>query len=264
MMRQLHKRKQSSLAERTEDLHRWLESEAGKVLVEREKQLLERETATVFGFHAVQYALSWQENLLGSSPVRRQFILGCESMSERQGVQMIADPMHWPVTPGSLDLVLLQHTLEIADSPHRLLSEAANSIIPEGKLMIIGFNPFGLFQIARWCLPSQRRLLSHAAFLTPSRLRDWLALLNFRVEKVVYGGYVNPAKRALSRFLAGMHWDLIEASLERWQIPLGGFYLLVATRETPGVIPMRKSWSDERKRFVGQPLAGSNAGRECG
>ncbi len=264
MMRRLHNRSKSSLAKRTADLRCWLDSETGQALVKQEKKLLERETATVFGFYAGQYALSWQAHLLGNSPVRRQFILGCQPMPESSATQLIADPMHWPVAPGSLDLVLLQHTLEIADSPHRLLSEAANCIIPEGKLVIIGFNPYSLLQITRWCVPSQRRLLREAAFITPSRLRDWLALLNFRVEKVVYGGYVNPVRCALSRLLAGVRGDSIEARLERSQIPMGGFYLLSATRETPGIIPMRKVWSDVRRRFVGQPLTEPSAGRECG
>ena len=257
MHRRFRKRTKSSLSDRIGDLRQWLETDSGKLLVEYEKSLLERELSTIFGFHAGQYSASWHKDLMFSSPVRRQFILGCSYLSDCPRPQVTADPHYWPISPGSLDLVLLQHTLEIADSPHRLLSEAANTIIPDGKLVIIGFNPLSLTNIVRFCVPSQRRLLSDAHFILPSRLKDWLALLNFNVERVVYGGYVHPLKR----FFTGLRGDLIEERLEQLQIPVGGFYMMIATRETPGLTPVRKVWSDVRRRFVGQPLTRPSAGR---
>lgn len=257
MLRRFRKRAKSILSNRIGDLRQWLESEAGKLLVESEKSLLERELGTIFGFHAGQYSASWHEDLMSSSPVRRQFILGCGHLSNCPRPQIMADPHYWPISPGSLDLVLLQHTLEVADSPHRLLSEAANTIIPDGKLVIVGFNPLSLTNIVRWCVPGQRRLLRDAHFISTSRLKDWLALLNFNVERVVYGGYIY----SLKRFFTGFRGDLIEERLEQFQLPVGGFYIMIATRETPGLTPIIKVWSDSRRRFVGQPLARPSVGR---
>lgn len=257
MIRCFGKRTKSSLSDRIGDLRHWLETDSGKILVSYEQSLLERELSTIFGFHAGQFSASWRADLMSSSPVRRQFILSSAHLADCPRPQIIADPLYWPVSPGSLDLVLLQHTLEIADRPHRLLSEAANTIIPDGKLVIIGFNPYSLSNITRWCVPSQRSLLRDAHFISPSRLRDWLALLNFSVEKVVYGGYVHPLKK----FFTGLRGDLIEERLEQFQLPVGGFYMMIATRETPGLTPVRKVWSDVRRRFVGQPLSRPSAGR---
>ena len=257
MIRPLHKKTKSSLSERLGNLRRWLETDSGKLLTGCEQRLLEQELDTVFGFYAGQYCASWQANLMGSSPIRRQFALSSDRLKDSVQPQIVADPHYWPVAPGSLDLVLLQHTLEVVDSPHRLLSEAANTIIPDGKLVIIGFNPFSLANVARYCVPSQRGLLSDLHFLSPARLKDWLALLNFCVEKVVYGGYVHPLKR----FLPGLRGDLIEQRLVQSQLPLGGFYMMMATRQTMGLTLLRSRWSDVRSRFVGQPLAPSGTGR---
>ncbi len=196
---------------------------------------------------------------MSASPVRRQFILSDDRLDGAVRPQIVADPHYWPISPGSLDLVLLQHTLEVAESPHRLLSEAANTIIPDGKLVIIGFNPFGLINIVRRCVPSQRRLLREVHFISPTRLKDWLALLNFSVEKMIYGGYVHPLKR----FLPGLRGDLIEQRLEQSQLPLGSFYMMIATRQTMGLIPLRSRWSDVRSRFVGRPLSPPSAGRSA-
>ncbi|WP_422459200.1 MULTISPECIES: methyltransferase domain-containing protein [unclassified Endozoicomonas] len=257
MIRPFQKRTKSSFSDRIGGLRRWLDTDSGRLLVDYEKSLLERELGTIFGFHAGQYSASWHKDLMFSSPVRRQFILGSSHLADCPRPQVMADPHYWPVLPGSLDLVLLQHTLEIVDSPHRLLSEAANTIIPDGKLIIIGFNPYSMTNIARWCVPGQRRLLRDAHFIPPSRLKDWLALLNFNVERIVYGGYVQPLKR----FFTGLRGDLIEQRLEQLQLPVGGFYMMIATRETPGLTPVRKVWSDVRRRFVGQPLTRPSAGR---
>jgi len=260
MIRPFHKKTKSSLAERLSNLRQWLETDSGKILIGCEKRLLEQELDTIFGFYAGQYSVSWQADLMGTSPIRRQFILGGDHPEGSVRPQIVADPHYWPISPGSLDLVLLQHTLEVADSPHRLLSEAASTIIPDGKLVIIGFNPFGLINIVRCCVPSQRRLLRDVHFISPARLKDWLALLNFRVEKMVYGGYVRPLKR----LLPGLRGDLIEQRLEQSQLPLGGFYMMIATRQTMGLTPLRSRWSDVRSRFVGQPLLPPSAGRTAG
>ena len=257
MIRPFHKKTKSSLSERLGNLRRWLETDSGKLLTGCEKSLLGQELDTVFGFYAGQYSASWQADLMGASPIRRQFILSSDRLADPVRSQVVADPHYWPVSPGSLDLVLLQHTLEVADSPHRLLSEAANTIIPDGKLVIIGFNPFSLINVARYCVPGQRCLLRDVHFLSPARLKDWLALLNFCVEKIVYGGYVHSMKR----FLPGLSGDLIEQRLEQSQLPLGGFYMMIATRQTMGLTPLRSKWSDVRSRFVGQPLAPSSTSR---
>lgn len=257
MIRPFHKKTKSSLSERLDDLRQWLETDSGKILTGCEKSLLEQELDTIFGFYAGQYSASWQADLMSASPIRRQFILNCNRLEGSVRPQIVADPHYWPVSPGSLDLVLLQHTLEVASSPHRLLSEAANAIIPDGKLVIIGFNPFGLINIVRSCVPSQRRLLRDVHFISPARLKDWLALLNFCVEKMVYGGYVLPLKR----FLTGLRGDLIEQRLAQSQLPLGCFYMMIATRQTVGLMPLRNRWPDVRSRFVGQPLTPPGAGR---
>ena len=254
MIHPFRKRVETRLSERVAGLSDWLQSDAGKTLVNSERTLLEQELTTIFGFHAGQLSISWQEDLLATTRVRRQFILTGDPLQDAPRAQIHADPLYWPVAPGSLDLVLLQHTLEVADSPHRLLSEAANTIIPDGKLILFGFNPYSLGSLARHTVPGYRKELRDVHFLSAARLKDWLALLNFSVEKVIYGGYLYPMN-------LGIRGDVVASRLEQGQWPLGSFYMMVATRETPGLTPIHKVWSDVRRRFVGQPHAGPSAGR---
>ena len=243
--------------ERQKLINQWLTSEAGIALIESEQELLEQELCTIFGYYACQLSSVPEAQLLRTTAISRQCILTSEALPDNPVPQLQIDPNHWPVAPGSQDLVLLHHMLEIAENPHRLLSEAAHTIIPEGKLIIIGFNPFSLGAVTRWILPSQRRLLKHARFLSPHRLRDWLKLLNFRVESTRYSGYLYPA----SRHMKDLQGRMVEQRCDHLHLPLGGFYMIVATRETPGMTPIRKPWVRVSPQLVGQGIARPSASR---
>ncbi len=52
----------------------------------------------------------------------------------------------------SIDLVFLPHTLEFSADPHQVLRETERVLIPEGRVIILGFNPLsslGLWRLFR-------------------------------------------------------------------------------------------------------------------
>ncbi|WP_223717365.1 class I SAM-dependent methyltransferase, partial [Escherichia fergusonii] len=56
-----------------------------------------------------------------------------------------------PFPANSLDLVVLPHALELASDPHETLREVERVLVPEGRVVILGFNPaslWGLWQRA--------------------------------------------------------------------------------------------------------------------
>ena len=250
MIRRLRNRSRLDFSERENNTGEWLSSDAGTILVDSEKQLLEQELTTIFGYHACQYSAVPEADLLKNTAVKSRFTISTSTGHETSVSQMQINPDHWPVAPGSLDLVLLHHTLEAAENPHQLLSEAANTIIPEGKLIIIGFNPFSLGGLARWVMPGHWPLLRSTRLITPWRLRDWLKLLRFRVERTGYGGYLYP----VSGIMSGLKGKLVEQRCDHLHLPLGGFYIMVASPETPGMIPIRKPWGRVRPGIVGHSV----------
>ena len=50
-----------------------------------------------------------------------------------------------PFPSNSLDLVVLPHTLELARDPHQTLREVERVLVPEGRVVIVGFNPASLW-----------------------------------------------------------------------------------------------------------------------
>src|SRR5438093_12093821 len=54
-----------------------------------------------------------------------------------------------PILTGSIDLVMLPHTLEFVDNPRQLLAEACRIIKPEGLILVCGFNPYSTWGIKK-------------------------------------------------------------------------------------------------------------------
>ena len=262
-MRWFKKPPGTGLENRLQTLHHWLDTGAADDLWQSERCHIEHELHFIFGYHACQMTIAPGTDLLDSCQISRRYLLeparleGEDEDTDLSLSRMIVDPYNWPICPGSLDLVLLHHILEFSDRPHRLLSEAGKTIIPGGKLMVVGFNPWSLASLSRWLLPSQRGAFQGSHFISPWRMKDWLTLLGFNVERIHHGAFLYP----LNRLFKGLSGELVEQRCNHWMLPLGGYYIMLATRETHGITPIRRGWPEVSRRFVSNPIAGPSAGR---
>jgi SAM-dependent methyltransferase len=149
------------------------------------------------------------------------------------------------IVSDSIDAILLPHTLERTASPHAVLREAARVLRPEGCLIALGFLPTGF-----WGL---RHLLDRGGYppgsrhlIRERRLRDWLELLSFDVDRAQNYCHTLPFERIrrLGR-LPRERWA------RRWLPMLAGAYLLVARKRAATLTPIRPAWQRSRLRAVG-------------
>lgn len=158
--------------------------------------------------------------------------------------RIVADPMELPLAAGSLDGVVLHHVLEAAPDPRAVLREVTRALRPGGRLLVAGFNPLSLWSLAR-LRPALRGLKP----VSTLRLNDWLAVLGFeRSARTIHLHY----RGALPFALAHDHWRRASNWLGRLQLPVGGAYLLAATKVGHGYIVERA----ERRR-AHRALAGA-------
>ena len=151
-----------------------------------------------------------------------------------------------PFAENSLDLLILPHSLELSPDPHATLREAERVLMPEGKLIICGFNPLSLWGFKQKRSHLYKRLNFGELYLpeagemiTYRRLRDWLRLLNFEVEPGHFGCY-RPAVRS-----AGMlhRFAWLDKLGERYWSILGAVYFVVAVKRVRGmrmISPLKK------------------------
>jgi SAM-dependent methyltransferase len=249
-------------------LPEWLKSPAGEYLLAWEQRHLDQAVADIFGFHALQLGLPELSALRAnrmphrwlavetapSARIRRappDSDLGDATDDDLDpGVPSFAEPQsatlhcHFDALPfdaASLDLVVLPHTLEMARDPHRTLREVERVLVPEGRVLIIGFNPASLWG-TRQRLGRLRRALGlgpeHGLFLPRAgefigyrRLRDWLRLLSFEVESGRFGCYIPPVTSA--KWLNRFSW--MEGAGNRWWPVFGALYYIVAVKRVRGM-----------------------------
>ncbi len=211
----------------------WLGSPLGQIMLEGERRVTSRVLARVFGLQLVQVGL-WGEPGRFISEARTAFA-SVVAPADVEGVSMRCDAAHLALQPSSVDAVLLPHTLELHGHPHEVLREAERVLVGEGRLVVLGFNPVGLWGLRR--VLSRGRFPAGTLRLIPEwRLRDWLKLLGFEVERVEYHCHRLPIHTSAPA--AG------EARLERLAPrfqpnPLAGGYLLLARKRVYSMTPVR-------------------------
>lgn len=103
-------------------------------------------------------------------------------LSEKEGsADIIAESSKLPLTSKSVDACLLAHTLAWSQDPHQVLREVDRVLVDDGWMIISEFNPISLMGLYRWIPWIGKKSLTGARFFAPSRLHDWLNLLNYEV-----------------------------------------------------------------------------------
>ena len=242
----------SSKPIKTDSLHDWLASPAGQYLRAWEQTYLDRAVADVFGFHALQLGFPVLDALQANRMPHRW--LGCDEHPEPWPLGrdvLLTNYEALPFPDASLDLLVLPHTLELSFDPHATLREVQCVLVPEGRVVICGFNPNSLWGLNRSC---HRGFHGVGDFIGHGRLRDWLQLLSFEVESTSFGCY-RPAVKT-EHWL--QRWAWMEAAGVRWWPILGAVYGMVAVKRVHGMRLMSPAWKRVAPRAAAVATTASN------
>lgn len=216
----------------------WYDSPLGKLFGTAESACLKTVMPALFGYHLVMVGMyndAWE--LFADTPIMHQWQLEAFQPANKT-VDLLADPAVLPLATESVDAVVLPHTLEFATSPHEILREVDRVLIPDGYVIIMGFNPFSLWGISRLLLAKPQITPWDGRFLSVTRMRDWLALLGFETLAVRYHFYRPPMQRTslLSKLL------FLESFGAKWWTFGGGGYVLLAKKRVSTLTPIKPRW----------------------
>ena len=249
----------------------WLRTAPGRYLLAWEQERLDHAVTDAFGFHALQLGLPELDGLRANRMPHRWVAsdslhvpddfslelppLDDSLLSTQAAHEPIALHCEFDVLPfpdNSIDLVVLPHALELARDPHHTLREVERVLVPEGRVVIAGFNPASL-----WGLRQRAGRIKHglgvgrqgglylpraSEFIGYWRLRDWLRLLGFEVEAGRFGCWRPPfeSQKWLDRFA----W--MDRVGDRWWPILGSVYFVVAVKRVRGMRVVGMAKQDKR------------------
>jgi SAM-dependent methyltransferase len=240
-----------------ESLHEWSESPLGQYLFAKEQEWLDQIVPDIFGYHAIQLGMPQVDLLRESRIVHRLTV----DPVARAGVR--AQWHELPFDTQSLDLCVLPHVLEFNSNPHEILREIDRVVRPEGRILIIGFNPWSLFGVKK--LWNSRGYPWQGQFVSLVRMKDWLQLLGFEPSAGRLACYIPPCESVQWQ----RRWSFMEGMGNHWWRVGGGVYMLEAIKRVQGMRLMTPAWSDRKvaeRKFAavakrdrlpgGEPVAG--------
>ncbi|MGH8725524.1 MAG: class I SAM-dependent methyltransferase [Burkholderiales bacterium] len=192
----------------------------------------------MFGFRAVQVGLP-EVDFLRQNRIPYRFTLALEP-----GAALAADPLQLPLASQSVDLVALPHVLEGHHNPHDVLREVERILMPEGQVVISGFNTVSLWRVRQMFSSRGNGAPWDAKFIGLLRLREWLRVLGFELNGGKFGCYAPPFANQvwLERFA------FMEKAGARWWPVTGGVYVVRAVKRVHGMRIVTPAWRRERAR----------------
>jgi SAM-dependent methyltransferase len=229
-------------------LRDWYGHPLGQELLAAEREQLDSVLPNLFGYHLLQVGIPAPVDLVESSRVSHCMVLD-DLPAEAPGAGehcLFGEAVALPFASDSLDVLLLPHTLEFQRNPHQVLREADRTLVPEGHLVILCFNPWSLWGLWRLLAGWRGQAPWCGQFFTPSRLKDWLALLGF--DTILTRSYFFRPPVEHPGLMQRFH--LLERTGSRWWSFLGGGFLLVARKRVTTLTPIRPRWRSSRARLL--------------
>ena len=234
-------------------------TDLGKALLEQERTLVDSAIQNLFGYFFVQLGSPSVEYLITSSRIKYKLVLdpflehlSTEALCDSHCHLIHADLDYLPIGKEKADVIFLPHTLEAAADPYYLLRQVDSMLVPEGHLVITGFNPYGCFIMRhRWF--KKERLFDQAKLETAQRIKEWLLVLGYDVQVRRYSSVTCFVQRPSEGFFIRLvEW--LERKLSGLGLQFGNVYCLVAKKRVDSPTLVGSKW--HMPRWMAIPTKG--------
>lgn len=226
------------------EIRDWYRTDAGKLVSQAIEQHMWRITSCIFGYSAI---------LIGDTFEQRKLLKNC-TISEQICIDrsatanIMSSPAALPVSNDCVDLFVLPHTLDFTGKPHEILREVERCLVPEGYMIVIGFNPISFYGLWKLFLSRKNIAPWNAKFYSMRRLRDWSSLLGFEETEVHYTAQLPPFKRIQS-------WRKMQSlgrTMQYHVSHIGGVYIFVARKRVARLTPLKPAWASSNQILTGK------------
>jgi Methyltransferase domain len=221
------------------DLEQWYETPLGRYVYAAESEWLADYLKQCFGYYLLQLGGSHSLKALHPSPIRNHIWCIPQYHNNNLETTLCCDFDELPLAENSIDTFVLPHTLDLSSNPEAVIHAAANALMPEGTMLILGFNPVGIFtpikQVLAW---SRNELPWGLKWQRIGRVRRWLEEADCEIESI---------KTFLFSFSSTIlgsvqRRGLVEAFGQGVCPTWGGVYLIFARKHMVRLTPLEVKW----------------------
>lgn len=233
-----------ALKQRLVQSQRFWVSDAGNALNEAQRACLGPVVEERGGGHCLEMTMG--PSLLGGSAASHMIEWLPTRDQAQQPATLICPPNELALPDACLDITIIHHWLEHLPDAEQTLHEAARVTADHGLLVIFGFNPLSIHHLAQRFSSGRRgktgafnetesasgsdKQGGKVHYFSPSRLTQWLASVEFTVERVDYCGFYSPLFCSAKKSRCREAW---ETWGRRLNVPVGESYMLQAKRQQP-------------------------------
>lgn len=233
-------------------LERWWQSTLGQLVMQVEMEQLIKVFPEIFGYHLLLLGTTSQFKMVEYSVIPYQSVINPFLKDKSHAKTITAQWNHLPILNNSVDVIIAPHCIEFADNGLDLLDEMHRVLIPEGRIILFGFNPFSLWRFkgllsrakaAPWC----------CRFTGINPVRRHLKRLGFTIEKEDYFLFQPPMKNINTMEKLGFLNKLGKVGLKG----LSGIYFIEAQKKVAGVRTLHLHHAKVKKVKARQAAASS-------
>lgn len=227
----------------------WQQFPLGEQMLAALERALADPVRQMFGYHLLKLGKLSSALQLPNCPIQHRISLG---YTPAINTDLCSLRSRLALQENSIDAVVMANELDFARDPHQILREVNRVIIPNGHLMIAGFNPFSLAGVVKYLPVKSGSPLHQARFFSRSRVKDWLHLLGFEVveqyslvySELLFERQLNPKSQQFAR---------------RYLPGTAAMYLLIARKRVVPLSLIKPRWA-AKPRFS---VVNVSASRSC-
>jgi SAM-dependent methyltransferase len=216
----------------------WQELPNGSLVLSSIEAILKPWWEKFFGYHLLKMGALSQEICTSNSPIKHQFSCCVTRSKEQEKTDIVGELDDLPLLEHSMDVCLLSHALEFSLDPHHVIREANRVLIPNGYLIITGFNPLSLAGFNRVVPYRRKQQPWNEHFFSPMRVKDWLHLMGFEIlsdERCVHSNLVGK----MSEHFVANYWRKFASN---YFTSFGSVYVIIAKKRVLPLTPIKPKW----------------------
>lgn len=227
------------LNQSVDELGAWFKTAMGRAILSAQKKILARELHNLFGYHLMQLSVVPETRLFAASRISHCFSMSPKEGASSKKISGVTEFDSLPLPDECIDVCVLHHALDFAENPQQVLKEAARVTIPNGYIVLLGFNPLSLRGLSKLSMQFfSRKAIWHHNDLRLARVQDWLGFLDFSIAPASYTYFNFPINS--KKYLRNTHFS------HRWawseKLPFGAAYCIVARKDKLAMTPLKPAW----------------------